>query len=90
MQMSDKNNTNKSPPTPLVQTPLATSTIAPVFPNEVPDKKSNHIKTSDNIAANEVSQSQQQQQQHGRSQSQSSATFSVPELVATNNAINNS
>ena len=95
MQMGDKLPANKSPPTPLVQTPLSASTIAPVFPS---DEKSNASETNasqttpaaETVTASGM-QTQQEPAQLKRSISQSSENSSiVPELVAaTNNAINN-
>lgn len=93
---------NRSPPTPMVQTPVGAPTTPPVFPKVEPEGVSSSTTTipatpttegAGETAAAEVAPpppATQNHVDHARTVSQSSgASSNVPELVPANSAINN-
>ncbi|XP_037936459.1 pyridoxal-dependent decarboxylase domain-containing protein 1-like [Teleopsis dalmanni] len=91
MQMTGAPNqlpANKSPPTPLVQTPVIStaSNTPPVFPTTATTTAAATTPITKTASATNVSNTPPDG--HARTVSQSSGNSSVPELVAVNNVIN--
>ncbi|KAH8335853.1 hypothetical protein KR074_005678 [Drosophila pseudoananassae] len=90
---------NRSPPTPMVQTPVGAPTTPPVFPKVEPEGVSsqhttttttNPTELADTPAVEAAPPPSQNHVDHARTVSQSSgASSNVPELVPANSAINN-
>lgn len=103
MQISATHNqlpANKSPPTPMVQTPLIdpADKVPPVFPTPSNNSPTSQKSQSGDEASNSPTKTAtaaaattgNADPGHNRNVSQSSAASSVPELVAINNSAINS
>lgn len=89
---------NRSPPTPMVQTPVGAPTTPPVFPKTESEGVSSSTTPACPTELGDTTSAEaaapppptQNHVEHGRTVSQSSgASSSVPELVPANSAINN-